>query len=52
MHEGRGLIVVSDAPWLKHCCAHVTCYTARGEPRCACGMYKLSWEGDTDANSP
>jgi hypothetical protein len=46
MSEGRRLLVLSGWEWFKHMCAHVQCWTARGERRCACGMYGLTWQED------
>jgi len=50
MAELRRLLVLKEWPWLKHICPHVVCWTARGEPRCTCGMYALTWEADDDSS--
>lgn len=50
MPEGRRLLVLAGWEWFKHFCAHVQCWTARGERRCACGMYVLTWEDGNDSS--
>jgi hypothetical protein len=47
MSEPRRLLVLAEWAWFKHMCAHVQCWTARGEPYCACGLYQLTWQEST-----